>query len=178
MVVITISGKYGTGKDTIGELLSKRIDFKLIKATMRRFAKERGLDILEFEKLYTKNSDEWDRKLDEWQRNVVKKEENSILVSHLSAYVVPDADLKIFLTASDEIRFERISKRDKIDSRKVEEYVRERESVFRKRVKRVYGIDYWSPKWYDLIVDTSNLSPEQIVDIIIEKLKSKKLIQS
>jgi len=172
-MIITISGKAGSGKDTIGKLLSKKLGFKMIKGTMKTYAKRMGIDILEFEMKYAEKSDEWDKKLDEWQKKVIKKYKDCILVSMLSAYNIPNADFKIFLTASVKARANRISKRDKIPKKNAVDYVKKRDRVTRNRIKRIYGIDFWDKKFYDMVIDTSKLEPEKIVSKILEKLKRK-----
>ncbi|MCD6403529.1 MAG: cytidylate kinase family protein [Candidatus Aenigmarchaeota archaeon] len=181
MVTITISGKACAGKDTTSNILGKKLEkygFKVIKATLKTFAKEKGLDILEFEKIYAENSEEWDRKLDEWQREVVKKYKNCILVSMLAAYNVPDAELKVFLTASEAERAKRAMKRDGIPKEKALEYIRERDRVFRKRIRRIYGIDPWDPKLYDVIIDNTNMTPEETVEKIMFELKERNLLKN
>lgn len=177
MVVITISGNAGSGKDTTAKLLSEKSGFKLIRGTMKTYAKEMGLDILEFEKQYAGRSEEWDRRLDEWQREAVKKCKDCILVSMLSAYNVPNADLKVFLTAPLEVRAERISKRDKIPEERAIDYVKERDRTFRERIKRIYGIDFWDPKLYDIVIDTSKHKPNEVVQIIMKELEKRRIIK-
>jgi len=176
MVVVTIAGQPAAGKDTIGEALIKRLDgFVLIKGTMREFAKRFGLDVLDFEKEFAEKED-WDRKLDEWQRNEVKKYKNVVLVSWLSAINVPNADLKVFLKASFDERVRRIAKRDGLSLKKAKKYLKERDIVARERIKKKYGVDIWDKKHYDLIIDTTDKSVEEIVDTIIDEMKKRKLL--
>lgn len=170
-MIITISGNAGSGKDTIAELLAKKLKLKLIRGTLRVFSREKGIDIMDFEREYTKNSDYWDKKLDEWQKEEVKKTGNCVLVSMLGAYHVSQADLKIWLYAKDKIRAQRIARRDDIPRKEALAYLRERDEFFREKTKRIYAIDFWAPKFYDLRIDTSDLTPEEIVAKIIKKVK-------
>ena len=169
-MVITISGTAGSGKDTIAGLLVKKLKLPLIRASLRVFANQKRIDVMDFERKYTSDSDYWDKKLDQWQKSEVKKTGDCVLVSMLGAYHVPQADLKVWLYASEKIRAQRIAQRDDILQKKALSYLRERDKFFRDKTKRIYGIDFWAPKFYDLRIDTSDLIPEEIVAKIVEKL--------
>ena len=171
-MITTISGNAASGKDTVAELLAKRLKIKLIRASLRVFAVEKGIDILDFEKTFTSDSDYWDKKLDEWQKEEVKKAGECILVSYLGAYHIPGADLKIWLYADEQVRSQRIAQRDGIAKEKALAYLQERDEFFREKTKRIYGIDFWSPKLYDLRIDTSHLTPKEITAKMIERLNA------
>ena len=48
---------------------------------------------------------------------------------------------------------------------------RDRNEHDRARYLKLYNIDLWDPKHYDLIIDTSEKSPQEVADLIISKLK-------
>lgn len=170
-MIITISGNAGSGKDTIGNLLGEKLGLRVIRGTMKTFTQEKGIDILEFDKEIAKDETGfWDKKLDSWQKEEVRRVGDCILVSMLGAYNIPKADLKIWLGGREEVRALRIAKRDRRHVDQALAYLQERDRISRERVKRVYKIDFWNPKFYDLRIDTSNLTPEQIVAKIIKKL--------
>lgn len=169
-MIITISGSAGSGKNTIGDLLGKKLNLRIITSTMKSYAREKGISMLEFERMYAQNTEEYDKKMDEWQKKEASKGD-CILISMLAAYNVPSANLKVWLHCSEKERAQRIAKRDNIPEEKALDYVKERDKVFRERIKRIYGIDFWDPSLYNIIVDTEKNSPEEAVRIILKEVE-------
>ena len=168
-MIITISGKPGSGKDTIGDFLGKELRLKVIKATLKKNARKKGINILEFEKKYAMKSKKYDLELDKWQKKHVKGK--CILVSMLSAYNIPNADLKVWLHCPLRERSRRISKRDSIPLSKATKYVKERDEVFKNRISKLYEVYFGNPKFYDIGIDTSKNNPRQVIGIILKRLK-------
>ncbi|MCK4883823.1 MAG: cytidylate kinase family protein [Candidatus Diapherotrites archaeon] len=170
-MIITISGNACSGKDSTADIVSEKTNLKLLKSTMKTVAKEKGFDdVLEFEKQYASNSDEWDKMLDDWQKKETSKG-NCVLVSMLSGVNVPNADLKVFLHASVEERARRVNKRDNVPIEESIEYIKNRDTITRKRLNEIYGVDFWEFSHYDLIINTQKWSAEKVSEIIISASK-------
>ncbi len=171
-MIITISGKTASGKNTISKILAEKTGFKLLSFSFKDFLDERtSKKTLDFEKHLDPN---FDREFDQWMINKIlkNKNENLIVVSRLSAINLKDlADLKIFLYASDEERMKRLSKRENLPTEDAKKLLKERDEVFENRIKKVYGINYDDPKYYDIIINTENKTPEEIVNIILKLIK-------
>ena len=93
--------------------------------------------------------------------------ENSILGSRLAIWNMQEADLKVYLTASDEERARRITKREGGTIEEQLEITRRRDTNDTERYKRIYGIDNNDTSVADLVIDTEGKTPEEIVDIIL-----------
>lgn len=116
------------------------------------------------------------RKLVEWQREM--GQEGSLVMDgrDIGTVVFPDADLKIFMTASDEVRAQRrydelTAKGQKVDFNEILVNVRERDRIDSTRAE--------SPlrKADDaLLLDNSNITMQQQFDWIMQQLRDRKLI--
>jgi hypothetical protein len=53
--------------------------------------------------------------------------------------------------------------------------VKERNLKDQQRYKKLYAVDVWDYKQYNLVVDTSQRTPEEILDIILAEFKARKI---
>jgi cytidylate kinase len=115
-------------------------------------------------------SKKFNESTDELQRKLAEKG-NIIIDGKLSLRMIKNADIKIWLKASSDSRAERVSKRDSIDIAEAKQLLLFREEKEREEWKHIYGFDYFEQeKDAHLVIDTSNLLPEQIADKIIKCL--------
>ena len=171
---IAISSKSGCGNTTVTTLLSKRLGYPMVNFTFRQMAAERGIDFWDFCKLAEKDF-EIDRELDRRQVEMAMKEDNCILGSRLAIWMLKDADLKVYLTASEETRASRVLKREGGTFEERYNQTVRRDNNDTKRYKAIYGIDNTSAdEVADLVISTDNKTPEEIVDLIIDKIKTIK----
>ncbi len=132
----------------------------------RKMAQDRCMSLEEFG-LLAKRDDDIDRKLDDEQKRIAKEKDNIILEGRLSGFLV-DADLKVWLKAPVEVRAERIAQREgKPDSTAMAE-TSEREQCERERYLNYYNIDINDLSVYDLVIDSSKWSPEEINEIVVK----------
>ena len=94
-----------------------------------------------------------------------------MLASRLAIWMLKDADLKVYLGAMPQTRAGRILKREGGSLDEVAAFTAERDKKDHERYLRIYGIDYNDYSFADLIIDTDDLTPRQIVDIILERTK-------
>ncbi len=165
---ITISGPPGSGKSTLAKLLSSKSGMELISVgdIFRKHAEERCMSLEEFG-LLAERDESIDRKLDEEQKKIARKKDNIILEGRLSGFLV-EADLKIWLKAPLKIRGERIAQREGKPVAKAMEETSEREECERERYLKYYDIDVKDLSVYDLVVDSSKWSPEEISEIVLK----------
>lgn len=177
---ITISGKAGSGKSTVARLLSEKLSLKhySIGDLMRAMAKEKGMSLIELNRL-AETDNSIDFELDEKLKELGNAKDDFVVDGRLTAHFIPDADVRVFLDTDDRVRAERILK-DKREHEKSEdinemtEKIRKREESEKKRYMQYYGVDYADKKLYNLIIDTTQLMPKEVVERIVQFVNSKR----
>jgi cytidylate kinase len=171
-VKIAISGKSGCGNTTVSRLVADSLELRFINFTFRSLAREKGLDLKEVLALAAKD-DFWDREVDRRQVALAREGDGCVLGSRLAIWMLPEADLKVYLTAGPETRAKRIKAREGGSLEKIAAFTAQRDAQDRERYLRIYRIDNDDYHFADLIIDTDTLSPVEITETIIAKINDK-----
>lgn len=177
MVVISISGKPGCGSSTTGQLLAKKLGLRFY--SIGKYHKSFGSSKKETERTFEAWRLKKDIKSFEHEKDALSRrlatEGNVVIEGKLSIKMNPESDLKIWLTAPEKVRAERYSKRDGTSIEEALQILKKKEAQERETWKNIYGFDYFDQeKLADIVIDTGNKNPDQIVDIIVKNLDDKK----
>lgn len=179
-MIITLTGLPGAGKSTIAKLLSKKLDTPWYSiGTLRgKMAEDRGMTIDEFNKL-GESEDFTDKEVDEYQKKLGENTEKLIMDGRLSWHFIPKS-LKVFLDVDKKEAANRIFEASKKGLRQDEKPYKSADEVLvsinnrlesdQTRYKKYYNIDYLDRSNYDLVIDTTKKSPDQIVNEILDAL--------
>lgn len=169
-MLITISGLPGSGKTTVGRLIARRLGLPHVYAgdIFRAEARDRGLALAELTAL-AENDHTIDKALDARMADYARRG-GVVLEGRLAAFVAlqENADaLKVFLTASDGVRAERVAGREGNAVKKVlaENDARQRSDA--KRYKEIYGWDLEDTSLYDIRLDSDDRTPEALAEEIV-----------
>lgn len=175
MDVITVGGPPGSGTSTVCRLLKDRTGMKYIYAgqIFREQAREIGLTLSEFGAL-CEDDPLFDRELDERMLKEARSG-NVILEGRMigplcfSEHIV---SLKVYIDADPEVRVKRVTERDGGVHDDVVLHMINREKSEAQRYLQFYDMDPRDKKWYDLTIDSSLLTPDDELNLIMQELNS------
>ena len=174
MVTITISGTPGSGKSTVGRLLSEKIGLKYIYSgeIFRKTAKKYNMSLEEFGS-YCEKHKEIDKELDDYQLEILQKG-NVIVEGRIAGWIAHRNNipaLKVVLDTDIETRAGRIVNRESGDIEKRKQEMLNREKSEALRYKNYYNIDLKDTSIYDLVIDSADKTPDEITYLITQKIK-------
>ena len=176
MVVIAISGLPGSGSTTVSKLLAKQLKISFFSAG----DKEKAVASTYFkspeteasEKYLKISSEKFHIKLDQLQREIAKQGD-VVIDGKLAIKNLNDiADFKVWITCHFAARTKRVAQRDNIEIENARKILEKKEQLEEETWKKFYNFDYKDQsKMADIIVDTTEISPEEAVGQIIRRMK-------
>jgi len=176
-MILTLSGVPGAGKSTIKNLLAEHLGLKSysIGDLRGKMAQTRGITIDELNAIGMTDPNT-DKDVDDYQKKLGQTENNFIIDGLLSWFFIPQS-FKIFLTVDPSVAATRIFQARTTESGRDDEpnyasadeakrIISERMNQNRMRYAKWYGIDPLDLAQYDLVIDTTKLTSEQVVDQI------------
>lgn len=167
---ITLSGKICTGKSTLFTSLEHLLGWETFSTGkyFREYAKQHNLSInsaQEQEETITK-------KIDYMVRAKLKKEKHLLVdawMGGLMAEGVPDV-LKVLLICDDPERVKRFAQRERVDIQDAQKEISEREYSLLEKLKKIYNRDdFFDSKQYNLVIDTTHLTAEDVFKMVLEQ---------
>jgi predicted cytidylate kinase len=173
-MIITIGGPPGSGKTTVARLLSEKLqlDLVVIGEIFRSLAKEKGYTLAEFGEMALE-----DHSIDiELDKRTIERAQmgDLILEGRLAGIMLQKNNIpacKIWIDANLNERAKRITERDGGELENVISRIKEREKCEIERYELIYGVNLSDRNIYDLIIDTSDITPEEVVKTILKMLK-------
>jgi cytidylate kinase len=172
---LTVSGPIGSGKSTIAKFLAARLDARYLSTgdIFRENARKHGMTVEAFNE-FAETHPEVDVDQDNYLIERMKTSDRLVIDSRLAgwlSYINWIGAFRIYITADDKTRVERISGREKITPDLAAVLISRREKSEAKRYRDLYGIDIGDTTIYDIVLDTTNMKPEDAVNMIIERNK-------
>jgi len=171
--IITITGDLGSGKSTVSKILIEKLNFEYVYTgkIQREIANRHQMTTLELNQ-YAETHPEIDEEIDATFK-ALNNSTDLIVDSRLAWFFIPES-FKVYLMTEIAIAADRISN-DR--QRKNEKYVSKEEAIKdilarkaseNKRYMELYGADCADLSNFNLMIDTSYITPEKVADMIID----------
>lgn len=173
---VTISGGVGVGTSTLLRNLQPHLEplgFTLtsIGEMMREVMNEQKNPLAEL------MPDNFHREVEQKTHDMLKSGEPYVIEGWLTGFIARKFDhtLRVLLFSSnDDVRIDRVVNRDNVSVEKAKEIIHDREARNFKLWKELYGnYEFWSPKYYQLRIDTHKTGPQETVKAVVDMLTSK-----
>jgi cytidylate kinase len=165
--IIALSGDIGGGKSSVAKALQAITAYEIIGtgAIQRSIAQQRGVTTLELNKI-SQTDRSVDDEIDNYVINLGKTGDKLIIDSRLAWHFIPSA-FKVFLSVDPLIGAERVFSAARSDEHNPSlqatlENNAKRQAFEDERFNKLYGVKFREASNYDLVVDTSIDTPEQI----------------
>jgi cytidylate kinase len=169
-VLITLSGLPGSGTSTVARLVASRLEIDHLDGgtVFRELAAERGLSLAEFARI-AEGDDAIDRALDD--RLLARARQGDVVLeSRLAGWLATRARLpalRVWLSCEELERAARVGGREGGGAAGALADNREREASERSRYQAYYAIDLTDLSAYDLVIDSTDVDPETIVEQVV-----------
>lgn len=169
--IIAISGFAGSGKNTVSRIVANKLSWRVVEPTFKTLAEREGISLMEFQK--RAHSDfEIDKKFDEALVEQ-SREGNCVIATWLGPWMAPGKPFRVWLDAPQDIRSKRVGGREGEDDATALEHIKKRDADNLERYKKVYGIDISEHDGFDLVLDASKKTPNELAEEIILAYSSK-----
>lgn len=165
--IITLSGDIGSGKSSVAAELQKITAYDIIGTgkIQRSIAERRGLTTLELNKI-SETDRSIDDEIDNFVINLGKTSDHLIIDSRLAWHFIPSA-FKVYLSVDAKVGAERVFSASRSDENNPSlaatlDNNLKRQEFEDQRFYKLYGIHFRNHDNYDLVIDTSVSSPEDI----------------
>ena len=176
--IISLAGDLASGKGTVSEILIKDLNYGIYRngEYARKLAKEKGLDITSFNS-YLAVHPEIDLQIEKSAAEYAEEHDEFIIDARLGWYAVPES-FKIYLRVDIDVAAKRAFEDSKRKSTESFETVEQQKEDMQKRYKlenerywNLYHVHKDDMNNYDLVIDTTDKTPEQVAEIIKTEYK-------
>lgn len=170
---IAISGEIGTGTTTLAKSLSEQLGWQYINTGdfFRDWHREHRVPLDETKQI----PPELDRQIDMGFRKKMVEEVEIVFEARLAGWLGFDAKanhtLRVLLKCDEEVALRRALARDGGKENEIMQKLKKRSKDLKGKFRQLYGIeDYLDPKYFNLIVDTTNLNPQEVLQTVLKSL--------
>lgn len=171
--IISLGGELASGKGTVSKILMDQLKFGIYKNGdyFRELGKQMGMDVTTFN-IYVKEHPEIDKKIEYSATEYAKDHDNFIIDARLGWYAVPES-FKVYLKVDvDEAARRALNDANRKDSENFTSFEEQKEDILKRyrleneRYFNLYGVRKEDEANYDLVIDTTKLTPNEVAEKI------------
>lgn len=180
--IITVSGKPGSGKSSTSDKVAELLGYTRYSAgeEARKYIQRHKITLAQFNKKAI-DDHSIDHMIDESLRKL-RDQDDVVIDSRLGFYWIPES-FKVYLDLDLDVATARIYKDIDLNEGRLKSgeiansmhdvalHVRQRLENEQKRYQSLYGINPYNLSHYDLVVDTSNHSPQTVATTVFDFYK-------
>ena len=168
---IVLSGQIATGTTTTAKSLSQKLHLSYHSAGdfFRQYAIDHNIPLHDKAQI----QDDLDQKVDR-ELSALADKGGVVIDAHYLGYFTRNIPhvLKVLLTCDYQTRIKRALDRTHTHT-ETEQDIKLREEGLDKKFRKLYaGVNFLDPKFFNLVIDTTNTKPEDVVKEIMEQFSS------
>lgn len=180
---ISITGNLGSGKSSVAKILQEK-GYEIFSTgkIFRQLAMEKGVSVEEFNKQVNEAASHGDRSvdkmIDDTTTKISRERDNVVFDSRLAwhfavksfkVFVITDINESSRRVFHDSVRANSESYQSQEECKKA---LISRQKLETVRYKEIYGIDYYDMSNYNLVIESTNASPEEIAQEILDQMEA------
>ncbi len=175
---ISLAGDLGSGKSTVAHILRDRMNAEIVSTGViyRELASKLNLTVEQFN-INNEKDKQYDALVDNMLKSYDDKDGNYIFDSRLAFHFVPSA-VSFYLKTDQDVAAHRV-----FDAQRSDEHFGTVEETFnslssrraseKRRYYDYYGVDIQNMENYDFVIDTTDISPEEVADLVYKSWLKK-----
>lgn len=176
--IISLAGDLASGKGETSKVLTDKLGYGIYRngEYFRKLAKQMNMSVTEFN-VYVKNHPEIDRQIENSASEYAKTHDNFVIDARLGWYAVPES-FKVYLKVDiDEAAKRAFLDKNRKETESFNTIEEQKEDMIRRfkleneRYYNLYNVRKEDLSNYDLVVDTTNILPNEVADKIISEYK-------
>ncbi|MBM4260816.1 MAG: BON domain-containing protein [Deltaproteobacteria bacterium] len=183
MAIVTISHAAFTGGSAIADKVAAALGYRCINREVLIEASRRyGIPEAKFTEVLETEGRWWERWLESarlyritLQAAMCEVAQSGNMVYHGRAgqELFPSVGhvLKVLTVASMDFRIDQVNKRQGMDAERARQYLKDLDRVRSRRLRSLFSVDWLDPQGYDLVINTTRVSVDMAVDMIITATK-------
>ena len=176
--IISLAGELASGKGTVSKILMEELQYGIYRngEYFRKLAKDMNMSVTEFNE-YVEARPEIDRQIEKSAAEYAKDHTKFIIDARLGWYAVPESFkvyLRVDINEAARRAFNDENRKDTECFNSIEEQKEDmikRYTLENERYFKLYNVHKEDLSNYDLVIDTTDLTPKEVANKIIEEYK-------